>query len=153
MTWFQDKIIYSAAVMLSGFCCWLGAILTQGDIRWLYATMASSVLTSGFLGLVLRKPEEPIQIIIPRAFLGVLGGVLGTKVGVISIPQLRHMSERFEADVLYLAGVAAFSSIIFHIVGYAFIKAANDSAQSISSRLLEKALTILGLKCRPEDKK
>jgi predicted aconitase len=126
---------------------------SQGDIRWLYATMASSVLTSGFLGLVLRKAEEPIQIIISRAALGVLGGVLGTKVGVVSIPQLRHLSEKFEADVLYLAGIAALSSVVFHIVGYAFIKAANDSAQSISSRLLDRLLYVIGFKTPPEDKK
>jgi hypothetical protein len=151
MTWFQDKIIYSLTVFTSGFFCWMGAILSEGDIRWLYATMASSVLTSGFTGLVLRKPEEPIQVIISRTALGVIGGVLGTKVGVIAIPQLRHLTEKFESDILYLSGIAALASIVFHIVGYSFIKVADQSAQSISSKLLDRFLIFLGLKS-PYDK-
>lgn len=152
MTWFEEKLLYSATVLISGFLCWIGAILSEGDIRWLYATMASSVMTSGFLGLILRKEGESIQIVIARAALGVFGGVFGTKIGVVSFESLNHLSVKLESDVLFLSGVAGIFAAFFNVVGFAFIKVADASAQSVSKRLLEKLLFILGLKNPPDER-
>ena len=152
MTWFQEKLLYSATVMITGLFCWIGAILSEGDIRWLYATMASSVMTAGFLGLILRKEGDSITVVIARAAVGVFGGVFGTKIGVVSFESLHHLSVKFESDVLFLSGVAGIFAAIFSVVGYAFIKVADASAQSVSKRLLEKLLFLLGLKNPPEEK-
>lgn len=69
MNWFQEKSFYSATVFLSSGCLWLGTILTTGDVRWLYATGAASLMTSGFVGLALRKDGDSIRIMQQREII------------------------------------------------------------------------------------
>ncbi len=145
MTYFQDKLFFSASILFAGMFAWVGAILTVGDVRWLYATLASSTLTSGFLALTLRRPGDPMGIIVPRAALGVLGGVFGTKVCVVSFDSFKHLASTFEDDILFLCGISALVSMVSHIVGYAVIKAADDSAQNIASLLVKTLLKKFGL--------
>jgi hypothetical protein len=151
MTWFQEKIFYSVTVSLAAGCLWLGTILTTGDVRWLYATGAASLMTSGFVGLALRKEGDSIRILISRTGIGIVGGVFGTKVLLHWFSSLNQLRIQTETDLMLLCGIATMVSALSHTLGYAIIKSADDSAQNIASRLLERMLAIIGLGRKPKE--
>lgn len=151
MNWFQEKLFYSATVFLSSGCLWLGTILTTGDIRWLYATGAASLMTSGFVGLALRKDGDSIRILISRTGLGFMGGVFGTKIILHHFSSLKQVKLSTDTDLILLCGVATIVSMVTHIIGYAIIKSADDSAQNIASRLLDRLLSLIGVSRVPKD--
>jgi len=145
MNWFQEKLFYSATVMLSSGCLWLGTILSVGDVRWLYATGAASLMTSGFVGLALRKDGDSIRILISRTGIGFVGGVFGTKLVLHWFSALDHIRVQSETDLILLCGIATLVSIVSHTLGYSIIKSADDSAANIASRLLDRLLMFLGI--------
>jgi hypothetical protein len=152
MNWFQEKIFYSATVFVSSGMLWIGSLLSAGDIRWIYATSAASLLTSGFVSLATRKEKDSMGIVIGRCGIGFGGGVVGTKLILSSFPSLTHYKAMAEADIIFLAGIATIVSILSHIFGYSLIKAADDSAQNVASRLLDRLLILARLKNPPNDR-
>lgn len=146
MNWFQEKIFYASTVALSSACLWVGTILTTGDVRWLYATGAASLMTSGFVGLALRKDTDSIRILIARTGIGFIGGVFGTKVLLHYFSSFDNIRVRSETDVILLCGVATIVASLTHIFGYAIIKSADDSAQNVASRFVERLLIVARLK-------
>lgn len=145
MNWFHDKVIYTGTVMLSSGILWLGTILTDSEVRWLYATGAAALMTSGFVSLALRKNNDSIRVIISRTGLGFVGGAVGTKVALELLPSLASIKKASDHDILLLAGLAAIMSTLCCIVGYSLIRVADDSAQTISQRILARALVFLGV--------
>ena len=150
MNWFQEKIFSSATIAFSSGVLWLGTILTTGDIRWIYATGAASLMTSGFVGLALRKDADNVRILIARTGIGFLGGVFGTKIILHYFTSLDDVRASTDADLILLSGVATIVAAGTHIFGYAIIKSADDSAQNVASRIVEKLLVIARLK-NPKD--
>lgn len=152
MNWFQEKIFYFGTVSLSAGMLWCGTLLTTGEVRWLYATGAASLMTSGFVGLALRKDGDSIRILVSRTGIGFIGGVFGTKVILHYFTSLDSLRLRTDSDIVLLAGVATIVAAISHTLGYAVIKSADDSAQNIASRLLDRLLAFLGVGRLPKDK-
>jgi hypothetical protein len=146
MNWFQEKLFYSATIALSSGVLWLGTILTTGDVRWLYATGAASLMTSGFVGLALRKDADNIRILISRTGIGIVGGVFGTKLLLHQFSTLDSIRVRSETDLILLSGIATLVAAASHIFGYAIIKSADDSAQNVASRIVEKLLVLARIK-------
>lgn len=146
MNWFQEKLFYSATIAMSSGVLWIGTILTTGDVRWLYATGAASLMTSGFVGLALRKDSDTIRILIARTGIGIVGGVFGTKLLLHYFSSLDSIRVRSETDAILLSGIATIVAGITHIFGYAIIKSADDSAQNVASRFVERLLILARMK-------
>jgi hypothetical protein len=151
MNWLQEKIFYASTVFGSSGFLWVGSLLSDGDIRWLYATAAASLLTSGFVSLATRKEADSIGTVIARCGIGFGGGVVLTKVILVVFPSLTHVRTAADTDVIFLAGIATIVSIVSHIFGFSVIKAADDSASTVASRVVDRLLLFLRLK-NPKNK-
>lgn len=146
MNWFQEKLFYYSTIAISSGVLWLGTLLTTGDVRWLYATGAASLMSSGFIGLALRKDSDNVRVLIARTGLGIIGGVFGTKLLLHHFSSFDGIRVQSETDIILLSGIATIVAGLTHIFGYAIIKSAEDSAQNVASRFIERLLIIARLK-------
>lgn len=133
MTYTQEKITYGvAAITASGFST-LGAMMTEGESRWFFVTFTASILTACFLALIFKRVDEGIRLVIGRAGLSILGGVLAS----------RFLVDRFNLsvvhqDIVALAGVAAAVTIACFIVGYPLLQIINSKSGTIADRIFKK---------------
>ena len=133
MTYTQEKITYGLAAMASAGMSTLGAILTDGESRWLFVTITSSILTACFLALVFKRVDETIRIVIGRAGLSILGGVLGSRYIVH-----RYALTSAENDIVALAGVAAAVTIAGFIIGYPLLQLINSRSGTLAEKIFKK---------------
>ena len=133
MTYTQEKITYGLAAMASAGMSTLGAILTDGESRWLFVTITSSILTACFLALVFKRVDETIRIVIGRAGLSILGGVLGSRYIVH-----RYAMTSAENDIVALAGVAAAVTIGGFILGYPLLQLINSRSGTLAEKIFKK---------------
>ena len=133
MTYTQEKITYGLAAMASAGMSTLGAILTDGESRWLFVTITSSILTACFLALVFKRVDETIRIVIGRAGLSILGGVLGSRYIVH-----RYALTSAENDIVALAGVAAAVTIGGFIIGYPLLQLINSRSGTLAEKIFKK---------------
>jgi hypothetical protein len=146
MSWYHEKLFFFVNTVLSSGLLWLGSLLTDGDVRWIYATGAASIMMSGSVGLALRKESDSVRILIARTCMGIVGGIFGTKVLLHSFSALHHIRSQTETDFMLLSGVASGVALVAHVFGYAIIKSADDSAQNVASRIVERLLILLRFK-------
>lgn len=133
MTYTQEKITYGIAAMASAAMSTLGAILSEGDNRWLFVTLTSSILTACFLALVFKRVDETIRIVIGRAGLAIIGGVLGSRYIV------HHYGiKSVDSDVVALAGVAAAVTLGGFIIGYPLLQLINSKSGTLAEKIFKK---------------
>jgi hypothetical protein len=136
MTWFQEKLFFSASIGLSAAVSWIGAIVSTGDARWIYVTLSSSILMAAFLALVVRQSGETIQLTVGRCGIAILGGVLGTRLGIGLLNE-----EVIHSDMIYLAGVSSLFCVGAFLLGVAFLRAVDQSSTHIAKRALDWMLS------------
>jgi hypothetical protein len=114
MTYTQGKIFFGLASILSSALFAMGAILTDGEqARWIYVTLACSVITASFLALIFKKKDETMAIVVGRSGMSILGGVFGSK-GIVQ--WLNWQSPH--SGVVILGGIAVAACIFSFIIGY-----------------------------------
>lgn len=128
-----EKIVYGAAALTSSAASTVGAIMTEGDARWIYITITASILTACFMALIFKKTEESIRIVIGRSGLAILAGVLAS----------RWMVHKFgialvDGDVVALAGLAAAVTIGAFLIGYPLLQLINAKSGTIAKKVLDK---------------
>jgi hypothetical protein len=129
MTPYNDKILFGFSTLASTAFCAIGAIFTTGEARWIYASFAASVLTSGFLALMFKRTTETIRLVIGRCGFAVLGGVLATR------PVIHYFSMvEAEMDVVAIAGMAAAVTVGTFFFGFALL----NIFERVSPALAEK---------------
>lgn len=128
-----DKILYGAAALLSSAASTMGAVMTEGETRWLYVTMTASILTACFLALIFKKAEESIRIVIGRSGLAILSGVLLSRWMVH-----KFGIEMVNGDVVALAGLAAAVTIGGFLVGFKLLHVINSKSDSLAKKLFDK---------------
>jgi hypothetical protein len=67
MNSFHEKLLFGITTLASTGFSMLGAIMTDGEARWLYVTLAASSMTSGFLALMFKKQDEAIRLVVGRS--------------------------------------------------------------------------------------
>lgn len=117
MTYTQEKLFFGVATLISSGVGWAGAILSQGDVRWLSVTFAVSFMTSSLLALVFRKPDETFQLTGARCGLTILGGVFVTKL----VAHYFNLST-VHTDPINLGGVTFAVSIGMFFLGYSSLR-------------------------------
>lgn len=133
MTYTQEKITYGLAAMASAAMATLGAVMSEGESRWLFVTLTSSILTACFLALVFKRVDETIRIVIGRAGLSILGGVLGSHYIV-----RQYGLKIVDNDIVALAGVAAGVTMGGFIIGYPLLQLINAKSGTISQKIFKK---------------
>lgn len=133
MTYTQEKITYGIAAITSATASTFGAVLTSGESRWLFVTITASILTACFLALIFKRVDEGIRLVIGRAGLSILGGVLGSRFIV------HHYGITVvDSDIVALAGVAAAVTMGGFLVGYPLIQIINAKSGTLAERIFKK---------------
>lgn len=130
---FHEKLFFGFASLVSAGMSTLGAIMTDGETRWVFVTFTVSILTAAFLALMFKKQEETMRLVVGRCGLSVLGGILGTQ-PVTHYAKIESVHE----NVISLAAVSSVVCIAFFFVGYAFLKLVEAKAPSIAEKWFKK---------------
>lgn len=134
MNQFSEKVFFGVTTLTSTGFSMVGAILTTGEARWLYVTLAASSMTSGFLALMFKRQEETMRLVVGRCGFAILGGVLATR------PIVHHLG--FEAvadtDIISLGGLSAATCIGTFFIGFAMLSILEKSAPSIAEKWFKK---------------
>jgi hypothetical protein len=131
---FHEKLLFGFTSLLTTTFSTMGAILTEGETRWVYVTFAASSMTSGFVTLMFKKANDTIQATMGRFGFAILGGILGTK------PIIHHLGfeQLVETDIISLGGLSAATCIGTYFIGYACLTILEKVAPSIAAKWLKK---------------
>lgn len=134
MTDFHDKIGFGLTTLASAATSATGAVLTEGEAKWVFITFTASFLLSGFLALIFKKSDETIRLVIGRCGFAIMGGILATK------PVIHYFSleEATSRDMIALAGVSSVVCGFFFIFGFALLKILENRAPSIADKWFKK---------------
>lgn len=134
MNQFHEKLFFGFTTLVSASFSTVGAILTTGEARWLYVTLAASSMTSGFLALMFKKADETMRLVIGRCGLAVLGGVLATR------PIVHHLGfeKVTETDIISLGGLSAATCIGTFFIGHALLKVLEKTAPALAEKYFKK---------------
>ena len=134
MTPFHEKIFFGFSTLLGAGFSMLGAIMTDGEARWIYVTLASSSMTSGFLALMFKRADETIRLSVGRCGFAILGGILATR----PIVHQLGFEELTETDIISLGGLSSITCIGTFFVGYAFLRCVERSAPALAEKWFKK---------------
>lgn len=131
---FHDKIGFGITTIASAATSAAGAVMTEGETRWVFITFTASFLMSGFLALIFKKSDETIRLVIGRCGFAIMGGILATK------PAIHYfgLEAATNADMIALAGVSSAVCGFFFIFGFALLKILENRAPSIADRWFKK---------------
>lgn len=134
MTSFHEKLFFGFTTLSSTAFSMCGAILTTGEARWIYVTLAASSMTSGFLALMFKRGEETMRLVVGRCGFAILGGVLATR------PIVHHLGfeKVADTDIISLGGLSAATCIATFFVGYALLSCLEKSAPAIAEKWFKK---------------
>lgn len=133
MTYTQEKITYGIAAMVSAAASTFGAVVSEGESRWLFVTITASILTACFLALIFKRADEGIRLVIGRAGLSILGGVLGSRY-IVSHYGITAVNN----DIVALAGVAAGVTMAGFVVGYPLLQLINSKSGTLAEKIFKK---------------
>jgi len=133
MTYTQEKITYGVGALASAAMSTVGAVLSDGDVRWFCVTFTASILTACFLALIFKRVDEGIRLVIGRAGMAILGGVLASRYIV------HHYGLKIvDNDVVALAGVAAGVTAVGFVVGYPLLQLINSKSGTLAEKIFKK---------------
>lgn len=131
---FHDKLFFGASVLTGAAFSTLGAVLTEGESRWLFATLTASIMMSAFLALMFKKSEEAILAVVGRCGFAVFGGIFMTR----PVVHFLRLEEEVYKDIISLAGMASLVCIGTFFVGYALLKLLEIKSPAIAKVIYKK---------------
>jgi hypothetical protein len=134
MNSFHEKVFFGVTSLLGTGFSMMGAIMTSGEARWLYVTLAASSMTSGFLALMFKRADETIRLSIGRCGFAILGGILATR----PIVHKLGFDQLTETDIISLGGLSSLTCIGTFFVGYAFLLCIERSAPALAEKWFKK---------------
>lgn len=131
---FHEKLFFGWITLFSSGIYTLGAILTTGEARWIYVTLAASSMTSGFLALMFKKENETVRLVVGRCGFAILGGILATR------PIVHHLG--FEAvtdtDIISLGGLSSLTCIGTFFLCIPLLKILEKAAPDLAAKWFKK---------------
>jgi len=137
-TYYTEKLFFGVSNLLAAGAGMLGAMLNEGDARWVYVTLSVGILVATSMSLMTRR-EEPMRIIAGRNLFAVMTTVLGTRA-------LAHWSEVLAAvqeDILLLGFVSACVCVIAFTVGFGLIRSLDQQKLGLGRWVKDLIITIL----------
>lgn len=130
---FHEKILFGSAALTSAGTSTMGAMMTEGETRWVFVTFTICILTASFLALMFKKSEESIRLVIGRCGFSVIGGILATQ------PAAHYLKvESVHTNVISLAALSSLVCIGFFFIGFAMLKIVEAKAPVIAEKWFKK---------------
>ena len=129
---FHEKLASGCATLVASGIAYIGAILTDGEVRWVCITLASSILMAMFTAVIVRAPNETMKVTLCRAGVSIMAGCLGTRELL-----LRWGLDAFEHDAIRLAGAAAGMTIAGMVLGYPLLLLLNSKGKDLAKKALD----------------
>lgn len=134
MNSFHEKLFFGATTLVSSGFSLLGAIVTTGEARWLYVTLAASSMMSGFLALMFKGEKENVRVLVGRCGFAILGGILATQ----PVAQWLGLESSLEENIIRLAGLASATTIATFFFGYGLLLSIERRAPALAEKWLKK---------------
>jgi hypothetical protein len=137
-TYYTEKLFFGISNLLAAGAGMLGAILNEGDMRWVCVTLSVGIVVSTAMSLMTRR-EESMRIVAGRNLFAVLTTVLGTRA-------LAHWWESLavvQDDVLLLGFASACVCVLAFTVGFGLIRNLDQDKFSLGKWLKDLIITIL----------
>ena len=138
MHYHHEKLIFGTASFTGSLLCSMGAIMTSGELRWIYVTLAVGVITSSFLALMCRKDSESIKVTVGRCGISILLSMFGSKAVVHY-----YKADAVTEDVLILSAIAMGVCIFGYFIAHNFLKALDKNSGSFAADLLDLVKLLL----------
>jgi predicted Co/Zn/Cd cation transporter (cation efflux family) len=133
MTYTGEKVIYGVATIGgSGFSA-LGAIMTHGEARYFYVTLAVSIVTAAFCAIVFKRQDEAMRVVVGRCGLSILGGIFGTRYALH-----KGWLTVVDGDVIILGSQAIVVTILSFFVGFYILHILNRNGKDLADRIFKK---------------
>ena len=131
---FHEKLFFGSVTLTSSGLYMLGAIMTTGEARWIYVTLAASSMTSGFLALMFKKEDETIRLVVGRCGFAILGGILATR------PITHHLGfeNLTETDIISLGGLSSLTCIGTFFLCIPLLKVLEKAAPDLAAKWFKK---------------
>lgn len=135
---YYEKVFFGTANLLGAALAGMGAVLTDGDTRWLYVTLVVGILCSTSLALMTRKPTESIGVVAGRSLFAIIMTAVGTRL-------LAYWADLSVAhtDVIYLGGLSMLVNVLAYTVGYGLIRSLDDGKIGLGTRIVNIIVSIL----------
>jgi hypothetical protein len=130
---FHEKLASGFATLAASGLAYVGAILTEGEVRWVCITLASSILMAMFCAVIVRAPSETMKVTVCRAGFSIMVGCLGTRELL-----LRWGLDAFEHDAIRLAGIASGMTVAGMVLGYPLLLLANTKGKDWAKMIIER---------------
>jgi hypothetical protein len=140
---FHEKIFFGLSSLLSTAMAAAGAIISDGDMRWLFITFTACIPASSMLALIFKRPCDSMGLVAGRSGFAILCGVLGTKYAVY-----KYDLHYVDSDAIALAGISSLICVIGFIVGFKIIKSMDASSNKIAAIIIKKVFGLV-----PEEEK
>ena len=134
----QEKLLFGLPSLAGSLICYTGAIMTTGEIRWIYVTLAVGVMTSAFLALLFKKETENIRLVVGRCGISIMLSVLGSRL-VVHAYKIAGVDE----DVLLLSAIAMGVCIAGYFIGHGFLNYLNKNSEAGSKGVFDFLLLVL----------
>lgn len=137
-TYYTEKLFFGIGNMLAAGAGLLGAMLNEGDARWVYVTLSVGIIVSTSMSLMTRR-DESMRVIAGRNLFTVIATVLGTR-------GLAHWSDLYVAvrdDILLLGFVSACVCVAAFTIGFGFIRSLDQQKLGLGRWLKDLLITIL----------
>ena len=133
MTQHHERIFFGITSIFASSVSLMGAIMTDGEARWIYVTMAVSGLVAGFLSLMFKARGETIRSVVGRSGIAILGGIFATK------PIMFWMKIQPNGlDVIELGAAAGLVTILTFFVGRQLLFLLDRKAPGLAQKIIDK---------------
>ena len=133
MTYTGEKAIYGLATIGGSGLSALGAIMSQGEARYLYVTLAVSIVTAAFCAIVFKSRTENMRTVVGRCGLSILGGIFGTRYALH-----KEWLTVVDEDVIILGGQAIGVTIASFFVGFWVLHLLNRRGKDLADKVFAK---------------
>ena len=137
-TYYSEKLFFGIGNMLAAGAGLVGAMLNEGDARWVYVTLSVGIIVSTSMSLMTRR-DESMRVIAGRNLFTIIATVLGTR-------GLAHWTDLYLAvrdDILLLGFVSACVCVASFTVGFGFIRSLDQQKLGLGRWLKDLLITIL----------
>lgn len=132
MTFQTERTLYGVGSMISAAMFQLAAIFSPSESRWIFATLATSIMMALCLTLIFKGKDDTINFVVGRAIFSILAGILLTKPFV-------HYFNIMSAheDIIVLSGCASICCVAGYIIGVAILRYLMQRSDYLAKRLVD----------------
>ena len=135
--WPQDKLMLVISAILGSASAYGGAVMSEGQARWMLVAFGSAVLCAAILSIGFRKPDETGKVVVSRCFIATMIGVSIIKVALHQW-DLAWLDKDIVALILATNGATTFGYLIGYEVIVLFSKESGSISKWIFNWIIKK---------------